>query len=215
MPIRGDGRLMMSRRRRMNAAASRPAIVLAARAKIATRPSYPPFRTGFDGTPSQGRPGTVRASGRNLTARTVRPRRLRSRRDDRRSGVAISEQDVSPPAELGEHAGSGLVDAEEVQRHPARWRPCVRGPAEPVLSPAVLDHNHVETIVSEDPIKPAVGEIQGCERCRSAPSHVHQRSSHSSSFDQRRRPEMFFTAMATALRWPTSTTSRLPRVMPV
>ena len=42
-----------------------------------------------------------------------------------------------------------------------------------------------------------------------------QRPSHSSSFDQRRRPETFFTAMATALCWPTSTTSRLPRVMPV
>jgi hypothetical protein len=39
--------------------------------------------------------------------------------------------------------------------------------------------------------------------------------SHSSSFDHRRRPEMFFTAMATALFCPTSTTSRLPRVTPV
>ena len=40
-------------------------------------------------------------------------------------------------------------------------------------------------------------------------------TSHSSSFDQRRRPETFFTAMAAAFFWPTSTTSRLPRVMPV
>ena len=40
-------------------------------------------------------------------------------------------------------------------------------------------------------------------------------ANHSSSFDQRRLPETFFTAMATALRCPTSTTSRLPRVIPV
>jgi hypothetical protein len=37
-------------------------------------------------------------------------------------------------------------------------------------------------------------------------------ASHSRSFVQRRRPETFFTAMATALAWPT-TTSFLPRVM--
>ena len=41
------------------------------------------------------------------------------------------------------------------------------------------------------------------------------RPSHSSSFDQRRRPEALRTAMATAFFWPTSTTSRLPRVTPV
>jgi hypothetical protein len=39
-------------------------------------------------------------------------------------------------------------------------------------------------------------------------------ASHSPSFNQRFRPETFFTAMATALAWPTSTTSRLPRVNP-
>ena len=39
--------------------------------------------------------------------------------------------------------------------------------------------------------------------------------SHSSSFDQRRRPDALRTAMATAFFWPTSTTSRLPRVTPV
>ena len=39
--------------------------------------------------------------------------------------------------------------------------------------------------------------------------------SHSSSFDQRRRPETLRTAMATAFFWPTSTTKRLPRVTPV
>ena len=38
-------------------------------------------------------------------------------------------------------------------------------------------------------------------------------ASHSSSFDQRRRPEALRTAMATAFFWPTSTTSRLPRVL--
>ena len=43
----------------------------------------------------------------------------------------------------------------------------------------------------------------------------HQCASHSSSFDQRLRPEAFLTAMATALGWPTSTTSCLPRVTPV
>ncbi len=41
------------------------------------------------------------------------------------------------------------------------------------------------------------------------------RASHSSSFDQRRRPEKLRTAMATAFFCPTSTTSRLPRVTPV
>lgn len=40
-------------------------------------------------------------------------------------------------------------------------------------------------------------------------------TSHSFSFVQRRRPETFFTAIATALAWPTMTTSFLPRVMPV
>ena len=40
-------------------------------------------------------------------------------------------------------------------------------------------------------------------------------ASHSRSFDHRRQPETLRTAMATALRLPTSTTSRLPRVMPV
>ena len=39
--------------------------------------------------------------------------------------------------------------------------------------------------------------------------------SHSSSFDHRRRPATFRTAMATAFFCPTSTTSRLPRVTPV
>jgi hypothetical protein len=45
---------------------------------------------------------------------------------------------------------------------------------------------------------------------RAAPSR-----SHSSSFDQRRRPETFRTAIAIALFWPTRTTRRLPRVTPV
>lgn len=40
-------------------------------------------------------------------------------------------------------------------------------------------------------------------------------TSHSSNLDQRRRPETFFAAMATALRWPTRTTNFLPRVIPV
>jgi hypothetical protein len=39
--------------------------------------------------------------------------------------------------------------------------------------------------------------------------------SHSSSFDQRRRPETLRTAMATAFFWPSRTTRRLPRVIPV
>src|SRR5271166_2472640 len=39
--------------------------------------------------------------------------------------------------------------------------------------------------------------------------------SHSFNFDHRRRPDTLCTAMAIAFRWPTSTTSRLPRVTPV
>jgi hypothetical protein len=39
--------------------------------------------------------------------------------------------------------------------------------------------------------------------------------SHSASFDHRRRLEMLRTAMAMAFFWPTSTTSRFPRVTPV
>ncbi len=42
-----------------------------------------------------------------------------------------------------------------------------------------------------------------------------QVTSHSRSLDQRRRLLPFLTAIASALRWPTSTTSRLPRVTPV
>ena len=103
-------------------------------------------------------------------ARTGRPRRLRSRRHDRRSGVPVGEQDVLPLAEPGEPVGSGLVDAEDVQRHHARWRPGVRGPAEPVLSSAVLDHDHAKTIVSEDTVQPSVGQIKECEQ--SGPRHT-------------------------------------------
>ena len=62
------------------------------------------------------------------------------------------------------------LDAEDVQRHPVRWRPCVGGPAERVLSSAVLDHDHAETIVSEDTVQPAVGQIKGCEQ--SGPGHT-------------------------------------------
>ena len=40
-------------------------------------------------------------------------------------------------------------------------------------------------------------------------------ATHSFSFDHLRRPETLRTAMATAFFWPTSTTSRLPRVTPV
>src|SRR5271163_4434343 len=39
--------------------------------------------------------------------------------------------------------------------------------------------------------------------------------SHSSSFDQRRRPDTLRTAIAMAFFWPTRTTSLLPRVTPV
>ena len=59
---------------------------------------------------------------------------------------------------------AGFVDAEDVQRHPARWRPGVCGPAEPVLASAVLDHDHAKTIVSEDTVQPSVGQINGCEQ---------------------------------------------------
>ena len=45
---------------------------------------------------------------------------------------------------------------------------------------------------------------------RDAPSRTH-----SSSFDQRRRPDTLRTAIAMAFFWPTRTTSRLPRVTPV
>jgi hypothetical protein len=40
-------------------------------------------------------------------------------------------------------------------------------------------------------------------------------ANHSFSFDQRRPPEALRAAIATAFFWPTSTTSRLPRVTPV
>jgi hypothetical protein len=39
--------------------------------------------------------------------------------------------------------------------------------------------------------------------------------SHSFSFAYRRRPDTLRTAMAIAFFWPTSTTSRFPRVTPV
>jgi hypothetical protein len=40
-------------------------------------------------------------------------------------------------------------------------------------------------------------------------------ASQSFSFDHRRRPETLRTAIAIAFFWPTSTTSRFPRVTPV
>jgi hypothetical protein len=40
-------------------------------------------------------------------------------------------------------------------------------------------------------------------------------ATHSFSFDHRRRPETLRTAIATAFFWPTSATSRFPRVTPV
>ena len=52
--------------------------------------------------------------------------------------------------------------------------------------------------------------LDAWEDVRDTPSR-----SHSSSFDQRRRPETLRTAIAMAFFWPTRTTSRLPRVMPV
>jgi len=54
----------------------------------------------------------------------------------------------------------------------------------------------------------AAGPVEGRELTEDA-------ASHSLSFDQRRRPETFFTVMATAFFCPTRTTSRLPRVTPV
>jgi hypothetical protein len=48
---------------------------------------------------------------------------------------------------------------------------------------------------------------------RAAPSQTGL--SHSRSFDQRRRPETFLTAIAMAFFWPSRITSRLPRVTPV
>ena len=57
-------------------------------------------------------------------------------------------------------------------------------------------------------------------RCRQFSQQDHSGArptvlSRSLSFDRRRRPETFRTAIATALFWPTSTTSFLPRVMPM
>jgi hypothetical protein len=64
----------------------------------------------------------------------------------------------------------------------------------------------VRTVISPlDRIASLMAEKAGSGGC----------SSHSFSFDHRRRPETFFTAMATAFFWPTRTTKRLPRVTPV
>ena len=80
---------------------------------------------------------------------------------------------------------------------------------------------------SPNPKPPESGALPCClgRNERKAPIHANSGSnptdswaspfSHSSSFDQRRRPETLRTAMATAFFWPTSTTSPLPRVTPV
>ena len=75
-----------------------------------------------------------------------------------------------------------------------------------------------------DPAKPIPdssisAESQVLPRCRLHGAGCRAESngaeSHSFNFDQRRRPDTFFTAMATAFFCPTRTTSRLPRVTPV
>ena len=63
----------------------------------------------------------------------------------------------------------------------------------------LIDHDHARYLGS---LVPAEGDLA-------------YRPSHCLSLDQRRRPETFRTAMVTACRLPTRTTSRRPRVMPV
>ena len=61
--------------------------------------------------------------------------------------------------------------------------------------------------------KPEVRGATPAAGCRQGPAC--SGCIHSRSFDQRLRPDTALTAMAIALRWPTRTTRRLPRVTPV
>ena len=90
----------------------------------------------------------------------------------------------------------------------------------PFVAPGELDQSHqvvaslhgrssLRFPIDADP-KAGPPAIDCGAAARNAPSR-----SHSSSFDQRRRPETLRTAIAIAFFWPTRTTSRLPRVMPV
>ena len=67
---------------------------------------------------------------------------------------------------------------------------------------------------SSTSLEPQLPNERGC-RDLSGIDPAPYRPNHSFSFDHRRRPETFRTAMATARRLPTRTTSRRPRVMPV
>ncbi len=113
----------------------------------------------------------------------------RPRQGEGRPPVAGTQIEHSPKGIPARHRIQGAQRRSVVSRSPLRQR------AEYLVHDVVYGHGaHPATAASTPPVAPA---------------------SHSSSFDQRRRPEALRTAMATAFFCPTSTTRRLPRVTPV
>ena len=95
-------------------------------------------------------------------------------------------------------------------------------PARPVSQ----SHGERRLVASKGGVAPSRRRTSGCCRkfgltaLQSTFDELNDREgepsrSHSSSFDQRRRPDTLRTAIAMAFFWPTRTTSRLPRVTPV
>jgi hypothetical protein len=146
-----------------------------------------------------------------------------SRRDDTGAFLeaARGQWDVGRDAYIG---GGDMI------RDPIVGRVCaiadenhmhVRGPRRPDRSRAIVDNENVEPQARRYPI-----DLLPHWACIAIDINVSQLStrfvpgvslpvSHSFSFDHRRRARAPFTAIASAFRCPTSTTSRFPRVTPV
>ena len=89
-------------------------------------------------------------------------------------------------------------------------------PARPVSQ----SHGERQLVAAKGGVAPSRRRTSGCFQLQSTFNGLDDREgalsrSHSSSFDQRRLPDTLRTAIATAFFWPTRTTSRVPRVMPV
>ena len=98
----------------------------------------------------QACPSATREPSRRPAARTSRPRRLQSRRHDRRSGVPVADRTCPhwPNSASRQAAGSSMRKTYSAILFAGR------GAAESVSSSAVLDHDHAETIVSEGTVQP-------------------------------------------------------------
>ena len=136
-----------------------------------------------------------------------RRRRGRSRAKRRRPGFA-----AGCPARRTARPRSTTCRRRPARRapDPRTWR--ARGQCLFRPGPAAVGAGMASRFCDPEPPREPLPRVLGLGR--PVPGHG-QPPSHSFSLDQRRRVCWPLTAMASALRCPTSTTSRLPRVTPV